>query len=219
MGVFIAANGSQKRQKEVLLGKSTTWSIKVSTSNLTQEEKLTSYRQQLLPSLRYPLPCTTLTRKELRSVHYPALRVAVNALGLNSTFPRCILYGNACYQGLDMEDLYMVQGTEKIKHYLGHLRTQSETGRLLRIQKDHVELHSGQGKCPLRHPALNKDSWMERTWIGSLGEFLDYADGYIETEGERLIDEQRENNKFLMERATTMSKTAQELIQQCRLFL
>ena len=60
---------------------------------------------------------------------------------------------------------------------------------------------------------------MERTWIGSLGEFMDYADRYIETEGERLIDEQRENNKFLIERATTMSKTAQDLIQQCRLFL
>lgn len=73
LGVFIAANGSQKRQKEVLLEKSTTWSIKVSTSNLSQEEKLTSYRQQLLPSLRYPLPCTELTRKELRSVHYPSL--------------------------------------------------------------------------------------------------------------------------------------------------
>ena len=45
LGVYIAANGNQQRQKEVLLGRSTTWSIKVSTSNLTQEEKLTSYRQ------------------------------------------------------------------------------------------------------------------------------------------------------------------------------
>ena len=113
----------------------------------------------------------------------------------------------------------MIQGTEKIKHYMGHLQTGSETGKLLRVQKDYVELLLGQGKCPLRHPELNKDSWMERTWIGTLGEFLDYADGYIDTDGERLIKLQRKNDKYLMDRSKTMSDTAQKLIQQCRLFL
>ena len=49
--------------------------------------------------------------------------------------------------------------------------------------------------------------------------FLDYANGYIDTDGERLIKLQRKNDKYLMDRAKTMSDTVQKLIQQCHLFL
>ena len=66
------------------MGNSKTWIIKVGTSNLMLEEKMTSYWQQLLPSIHYPLPSTKLTWPEIRSIHFSSLRVAINALGLNS---------------------------------------------------------------------------------------------------------------------------------------
>ena len=109
-------------------------------SNLTPEEKLISFRQQITPSLQYPLPCTLLTKKELRSIQFPAIRTASNALGLNRSFPRCILFGDYMYQGINLEDLYVKQGTEKLKYYVGHLRTKSNTGDLLTIEKDYLEL-------------------------------------------------------------------------------
>ena len=63
LGVFLATNGCQLKQKQVLQEKSRTWSIKMRNSFLTGEEKLISYRQQLLPSLQFPLSCTMMTQQ------------------------------------------------------------------------------------------------------------------------------------------------------------
>ena len=219
LGVFLAANGSQKKQKEVLQDKSEKWSIKMRNSNLTNEEKLMSYVQQLMPSLTYPLPCTMMTKEELRRVQYPSLKVAINAMGLNSSYPRCILFGDHRYQGLGMTDLYTQQGQEKIRYYVGHIRTRTDTARLLRIEKDYVELLSGRGRCPLEHPEVAMDTWLPRTWIQQLGQFLHECDGSIETEGERVIGQQRQNDHNIMDCVDHMSASEKDKIQQCRLFL
>ena len=165
LGVFLAANGCQLKQKQVLQEKSRTWSIKMRNSFLTGEEKLISYRQQLLPSLQFPLSCTMMTQQQLNQVQFPSLQEAINAMGLNSTFPRCILFGDRRYQGLQMANLYVRQGTDKLKMYIGHTRLNSETGKLLAIEKSYVELLSGQGKCPLANPEINEDSWAATSWI------------------------------------------------------
>lgn len=219
LGVFLAADGNQRKQKDVLIGKSRLWSVKMDNSNLTNEEKLLSYQQQLTPSLEYPLPCTSLTKDQLRSVQFPSLKVATNALGLNSTFPRAILFGDYRYQGLQMSDLYVKQGTEKLRYYVGHLRTNTETSKLLRIEKDYVELISGRGKCPLEFPEINRDSWAQKTWIHSLGLFLDESDGKIITDGERVIGNQRVRDINIMDQVDNLSSSDQDKVQECRLFL
>ena len=90
-----------------------------------------------------------------------------------------------------MDDLYVTQGTDKIKYYVGHIRTKSDTSDLLKIEKDYMELVIGRGKCPLRNPEINEDAWAPKTWIQQLGSFLQECDGYIESEGKRLIHNQR----------------------------
>ena len=182
LGVYVAANGQQHKQKQVLQEKSGTWSIKMKHSNLTGEEKIMSYQRQLLMSLQYPLPCTLLTQKQLNQVQHPSLAEAMNAMGLNSTFPRCILYGDSRYQGLGMTNLYVYQGIEKIKMYIGHTRMDSTTGELMKIEKPYLELESGRGKCPLANPEICNDIWMPRTWISTLGIFLRECDGKLITD-------------------------------------
>ena len=220
LGVFVAATGQQEKQKEVLQGKSREWSIKMKYSNLTGEEKLISYQQQLLMRLQYPLPCTLLTRSQLAQVQAPSLTEAINAMGLNSTFPRCVLYGDNRYQGLEMTNLYVYQGIEKIKMYVGHIRLGSETGNLIQIEKSYLELESGRGKCPLASPEICADSWMPRTWITTLGNFLCECDGSLHSNDARIIGKQRENDRFLMDDADALfSIMDREKIQRCRKYL
>ena len=64
--------------------------------------------------------CVT-NRKDLQSVQFPALQVACNTLGLNKTFPRCVLFGDFRYQGINLDNLYVTQGAEKLKYFVGHL--------------------------------------------------------------------------------------------------
>ena len=118
-------------------------------SALTNEEKIISFQQQLQPRLMYPLPCTKKTKPELRSIQYQPLRVALNTLGLNSTFPICIVFGDHKYQGLNMNNVYATQGIESIQYYVGHMKIKSETSKLMKIEKDYLEIIFGQGICPL----------------------------------------------------------------------
>lgn len=220
LGVFVAATGQQETQKEILQGKSRDWSIKMKYSNLTGEEKLLSYQRQLLMRLQYPLSCTLLTRKQLAQVQVPSLREAINALGLNSTFPRSVLYGDARYQGLEMTNLYVYQGIEKIKMYVGHIRLGSATSKLLEIERSYLELESGRGKCPLASPEVCRDSWMPKSWITTLGTFLSECDGSLLLQETRIISEQRENDRFIMDDADALFSTAEkEKIQRCRKYL
>ena len=161
-------------------------------SNLTGEEKLISYQRQLLMRLQYPLPCRLLTQTQLTQVQRPLLVEAMNAMGLNLTYPRCILYGDSIYQGLEMTNLYVYQGIEKIKMYVGHIRLDNETGKLLQIEKSFLELESGRGKCPLASPEICNDSWMPSTWITTLGSFMCECDGSLVTDDTRIIGINRE---------------------------
>ena len=111
-----------------------------------------------------------------------------------------------------MSDLYVRQGTEKLKHYVGHLRTGTDTSTLMKISKEYVELVSGRGKCPLQHPEVNIDSWTQTSWIQSLGVFLSEAGGSVKTAGERVIPTQRDNDCQLMDKVDEYSKTGQDYI-------
>ena len=140
-------------------------------------------------------------------------------MGLNSTFPRCILFGDRRYQGLQMANLYVRQGTDKLKMYIGHTRLNSETGKLLAIEKSYVELLSGQGKCPLANPEINEDSWAATSWIQTLGRFIGECDRRIHTDDKRVIGLQRANDRYIMCDVKSYSVTTQRYIQQCRLYL
>ena len=76
-----------------------------------------------------------------------------------------------------MTNLYVYQGIEKAKMYVGHTRMNSETGKLLAIKKSYLELESGRGKFPLAHPEVCLDPWIPRMWVSTLGIFMHKCDG------------------------------------------
>ena len=118
-----------------------------------------------------------------------------------------------------MTNLYVYQGIKKAKMYVGHTRMNSETGKLLAIEKSYLELESGRGKCPLAHPEVCLDPWMPQTWVSTLGIFMHKCDSSLTTEDKRVFILQRNNDCFIMEAINNRSLTECELIQQCRKYL
>ena len=113
-----------------------------------------------------------------------------------------------------MTNLYVYQGIEKIKMYVGHIRLDSETGKLLQIEKSFLELESGRGKCPLASPEICNDSWMPSTWITTLGSFMCECDGSLVTDDTRIIGKQRVNDRYIMDDAeSALSVSDRETIQ------
>ena len=159
----------------------------MNSSTLSDLDKQNAYKVFLLPKIRYPLPCTLLTKKELTQIHRPALTVVLKALGLNNIFPLAIIHDDMRYYGLEVESLYELQGITQIQYYIGHVRIQQTTGKLMLIEKDYVELIIGYGQCPLHNPSLSSLKWIPRSWITNLAMFIQQSDGKIQTQSPRVL--------------------------------
>ena len=67
------------------------------------------------------------------------------------------------YFGLDLNNFAASQGMAQLEMYVGHCCCQDQTGDLLLIEKDYVELIIGKGVCPLDHPESVAVDYIEQT--------------------------------------------------------
>ena len=80
-----------------------------------------------------------------------------------------------------------------------------------------VELLIGKGRCPLENPADLKNVQAPHLQIAGAGETLEAAGGFIKTNRERVIQEQRVNDKFLMN-IDLVHRKGFERFQRCQIF-
>jgi hypothetical protein len=132
---------------------------------------LTSYVQYLLPKLRYQPPLLCLTRHECDKVLSPVLMALLPKLHLNRHTSRAIVHGPEEYGGLALPHLYTLQGVDKLKLFLGHLRLQDRTGHLIHIDMTHVQLLTGTSTLFLNQDSA-KYEWIESGWLMSLRAFI-----------------------------------------------
>jgi hypothetical protein len=64
LAVYIAPNGSQQKQIQVLRQHSEIYKSSITSSTLTSEEAYYSYMMYLCPQIPYPIPCTSLTQQQ-----------------------------------------------------------------------------------------------------------------------------------------------------------
>ena len=50
-----------------------------------------------------------------------------------------------------------------MKLYVGHSRKNDRMGQLMQIEREHIELVIGKGKCPLAYPEITDVSYVEET--------------------------------------------------------
>jgi len=141
-------------------------------------------------------------------------------LHVNWHTARSIIFGPESYGGLSLPNLYITQGTDKLRLFLGHLRTQDRTGKLIHINMTYVQLLTGSGTLFLNQPECDY-KWLESGWLQSLWSFTSrysfaflYPNGWTPTKP-------RENDQFIMEafiRQRTPIKHMR-ILNRCRLYL
>ena len=120
LGAFISSSGVAKTQVKVLTQKTRDWVYKIKYSALTDCDKILAYNTFLLPQVLYTTPCMQLNHVTLQKMHRPALEVALNAMGINRSYPRAIAYAGAEYFGLELNDYAVSQGVAQLEMYVGH---------------------------------------------------------------------------------------------------
>ena len=85
---------------------------------------------------------------------------------MNGNFPRKVVFGPSELGGLEWDNFHSLKCTEQIKVVLGHLRQDTNLGKLIRINIETVQLLSGSS-VPIFHMKEHLN-YIEDAWIVSL---------------------------------------------------
>ena len=95
----------------------------------------------------------------------PALRAALCGIGILPTFPRAVVHGPRCLQGLGVPFLYNTQGIHKLLKILNYSNSPTSTsGRLLKVTMENQHLESGLSGNSLT-PPLSILPCLTPTWL------------------------------------------------------
>jgi hypothetical protein len=156
------------KQMKVLRSYSEEYYAAVSISTLSPLQAYCSYTMYLRPRLGYPLPCSSLTQAQCRSVQAPALAALLPKLHLNRHTPHAIVFGPLHYGSLCLPDIYTNQSYGQLKLLLGHLGLKDESGKLILIALSHIQLHTGSSTPFFDLPYPYYAKWVEHNWLTSI---------------------------------------------------
>jgi hypothetical protein len=75
-----------------------------------------------IPALSYSLPATTISEKYLNKISNKLANAILPKLGYNRHFPRVLALGPSRYGGMDLPDLYHLQGSSQVEQgYWDHV--------------------------------------------------------------------------------------------------
>ncbi len=117
LGHYKEPAGTQQEQFRQLKAKSNTSTEFLWKGQMNHKETWTYYYACYLPSIGYPLSCSSLTYKQLDRVQRRAMTIIVAKCGYNRNTKREILIGPLCYGGANFRHLYVQQGVGQVTSF------------------------------------------------------------------------------------------------------
>ena len=181
-----------------------------------------AYRHIWLPSVGYPLACSSLSNVQLSAIQKMAIRDFLPHLGFPRSFPRAVLYGPTECGGMALPTLNSRQGIEQTILFLQHYRLQDNPGKLVRIAVDWLQLFCGVSFPLFAAPQISVPQ-APQGWLTSCRDFLAQCNGRIMLAKDyvRVPQALRQSDKILMNEFMRLNlKPCQvKLLNYCRLYL
>lgn len=221
LGHYKDPAGKQTEQYKQLKSKSDDLTTFLWKCPLTKLETWTFYYACYLPSVTYPLSCSSISRQRLESVQRRAMSIIVPRCGFNRNTKREILYGPLELGGANFRHLYVEQGVGQIGLFIKNWRLRSMAGKLLRIAVGWFQVQVGTSFSILErvHPPLPH---LESKWLASLRDFLASIDASLQLDNPGIPPLQRCHDTYIMDGILSSGKfTAAEIrrLNYCRLYL
>ena len=142
-------------------------------------------------------------------------------MGYNCNSPKEVIYGPRELFGFGVHDYFIEQGIRQLTALVGHIRQDSETGRMMRIELQWCQVQAGTAKHLLGDPRDPID-YIETCWIMSIRDFIRTYGLRVELSETPLPTTQCVNDEFLMDAFRKRGGcTATELqrLNACRMYL
>jgi hypothetical protein len=221
LGHYKEPAGTQHAQYRQLLEKSDSSTAFMWKCEMTPLEASTYYYACNLPSVGYPLSCSSLSFQQLDKIQRKAMKIIVAKCGYNRNTKREILYGPLEYGGANFRHLYVQQGVGQVTSFMRHWRQRPTTGKVLRCALSWAQMTVGTSYSIL-HRVDTKLPNMEVKWLASLRTFLATISASLVLDDPGIPPLQRTFDRYIMDEILDSNQfTAAQIrrLNYCRLFL
>jgi hypothetical protein len=146
-------------------------SLRLAGSSIAKRTARLGYKTMVCTALEFPLGVTQFSQKQCDTITSPVLRTCLSKMGYNRNTPKEVVYGPTEMGGIAMHDLFIEQGIQHVIALVGHLRQDSKTGKMMKIELDWCHLQAGTALHLLEHPESSID-YTEDCWIMAIRDFL-----------------------------------------------
>lgn len=169
LGVRLAPDGNMEAQYKWMLDTAEAWADKIRAGYLPRHLTWLAWKSTIQKTLEYPLPITTLTRKQRDKISSTLASAALPRCGFLRTFPRALVYAPVKVGGLEIPNLFIEQGIGHILRLIRYSQSRNHsTGKLLCFTCEAFKLQVGcNGRLtdiPWVLAPLATPSWIKSTW-------------------------------------------------------
>lgn len=198
LGVLLAPSGDMTSEIKHLSTKVQEWVSNVKAGYLPPHEVFDSISTTILKPLEYPLLALSLTKEECNKLVTPIYATALPKAKICRKFSRALVHGSKEVLGLDLPDIYVLQGIFKIAYFLENYQSSSLQGPLLRANLEWAQMEIGVGRNIFDLDFASFGELLPSTWIKSLWQFIDEYKISFPVHSE-FLELHREHDVFLME--------------------
>lgn len=215
VGVVQACNGSMKGQIKSLRSIADLWTHALSTHSLPRHLAWVALRSKIWASLRYPLTCTTLSKREGHFIVSRLYQQVLPKLGAARSLPNAYKYGSAKLQGLSLPHPYYFQGASQVSTLVHLFFSPSIERNALHISWEHLQLQLGTATPFL---SLSFDQWgflATPCWLTSLWQFTSTYAITVEGFPSVLPPVPRVNDRYIMDVLVNEGGLARGTLMAC----
>jgi hypothetical protein len=172
LGAWIAPDGNNAADLEILCKKGNSMSHNIAVSHLQRHEAMLAYKMMLHPAMKYTLSSTTLSRSECTQVDRSYLPTFLSHMGINRCTKQLLLFGPTSLGAIGFTNTWTDQGIAQVQLLMGHLRQQGEIGQLAIILLEILQLVIGSVLPLFSYPLSQVLKYCQRTWLLHVWDFL-----------------------------------------------
>jgi hypothetical protein len=212
--------GNMDEQFAWMKEKAESWADKIRTGHLPRHLTWMAWTTTILKTLEYPLPVTTLSKKQCDKITSILANTALPRCGFMRSFPRALMHAPLAVGGLNVPNLYTEQGIGHITRLIRYSQSRHHsTGKLLRFTCEAFKLQMGCNgnifSFPTMLSTLATNSWIKSTWEFAQENQITIMDDIPDLQPLRIGD------RLIIPTLAILGFSAPDLalINQCRLFL
>jgi hypothetical protein len=223
LGFHMSGDGKRKAHKKVMIDKVLLYSNVLRNSNIWRGESVVAYNSLYMPSLRYGVPATTLTKEECEDIQRPVVNDILPKMGIARSGPRKVVFRTKQYGGLGLTHLAALKGNSRLQYLLGHLRCGDTTCELMQMLLEYTQLECGCIGNPLQQDYKKYECLLlNKNWITEVWGHLSTCKATLEKNGLWEPKDNRKSDLAIMERLVASRRLSGKELQQinyCRIYL